>query len=78
MVKDLDRGKLRFGICIKASDFKMWDFLINGPFFTIFHYNNKVVNKLDFYWIKEDNRKVKIGIKEKHLLISDLSSKKLF
>lgn len=41
--------KARFKKFIKSKYFKMWDFLMNGPFIPTFSYKDKIVNKLGFH-----------------------------
>lgn len=68
----------RFEIFIKEIYFEVWDILINGLFIPTFTLNDKVVNKSDFHWTKEDKKKGKLGFKVKHTFINALGSKEFY
>lgn len=67
--------KARFQSFIKVNDFEMWDLLFNDLFIPTFSFNDKIVNKIVFHWMKDDKRITKLGFKVKQLLIISLSSK---
>lgn len=48
---------------MNTNDFRMWDFTINCQFIPIYCFDNKLVNKKDFFRTKEDKRKVKLNFK---------------
>lgn len=78
---DCDRFELwkdRFEIFIKEIYFEVWNILINGLFIPTFSLNDKVVNKSDFHWTKEDKKKGKLGFKVKHIFINALGSKEFY
>lgn len=64
--------KVIFKFLSKKLIFKIWDILINGPFIHTFSFTYEVVNKLDFNWIEEDKRKVKLDFKFKHIFINEV------
>lgn len=70
-----DLWKVKFETFIKDNDFEIWDILNNNMFITTLSINYEVINKPEFDWTEEDLKKVKLGLKVKHLLINALSSK---
>lgn len=74
----LDLWKTRTKIFLEANDFDLSNFIIKGSFIHTYYTNNKVVNTPDNLWTEYVKRKVKLGFKVKHLLMSSLSTKELY
>lgn len=60
---ELWKGRIR--IFIQCINFELWETIINGQFIPAHHVNDKVIDKTDFLWTKEDKRNFELDFKAK-------------